>query len=330
MIVRLRTEELLVCPLCRSADTENWRSGCRDWQRPEAPDLFSFRRCCSCDVRFLVNRPHPSELEKIYFAGYAPHRQTADKDSGQLEVLPPLLVLALRAMNAGLSFVPRVRLARALKRVYTPTRRSATLLDFGCGAPTFLDAARRSGWNTIGVDVSARVVSAVRERGHEGFTTDDFARYVPDGSLACVRMNHVVEHLNDPVATLAQLRTKMETGGYLHLATPNPVGVGARVFGRHWLGLDPPRHTILFPPDVIRRLLTRLGLVVEALLHEPAAKDLARSWGIRRWTQGRIGPAEIPRLATDPLGLALSSPAAALTSFLSASDRYHVIARAWA
>jgi 2-polyprenyl-3-methyl-5-hydroxy-6-metoxy-1,4-benzoquinol methylase len=211
---------------------------------------------------------------------------------------------------------------------YTPEAEGDTLLDYGCGSPTFLDTAQRCGWNTIGVDVAEDVVESVRARGHAAFLVgEDFERGVADQSIACVRMNHVIEHLYEPLHALERIRAKMRRGGRIHIATPNPGGAGSRVFGRYWLGLDCPRHVVLCRPPVLRTVLEQTGFRVLRIVHEGAAKDLARSWGIRLLARGRAQPSQIAAMASDPVRLSLFAPAAALTVMAAMADRYHVFAR---
>jgi hypothetical protein len=43
------------------------------------------------------------------------------------------------------------------------------------------------------------------------------------------------------------------------VATPNLEGVGHRVFGRDWVGLDPPRHLVLFTRRALVEALRGAG-----------------------------------------------------------------------
>ena len=292
--------------------------------------MFDFKECTRCGAYFLGERPLESELERVYFVGYGPHQSM-----GTTGKAPPAHVLAravappLRVVGLALGLTPGIRLSRALDRVYAPETSGETLLDYGCGAPVFLDRARKLGWNTIGVDFTADVIESVRASGHAAyFAGDEFEADVRDESVACVRMNHVVEHLPEPAPVLERIRSKMRRGGRLHIATPNPASVGSRLFGRHWWGLECPRHFLLYRGRVLRGLLEQTGFHVERIVHEAAAKDLARSWGIRLSAHGRMAPDRIGALAHDRVRLSLFAPAASLTALVSAADRYHVFARA--
>jgi 2-polyprenyl-3-methyl-5-hydroxy-6-metoxy-1,4-benzoquinol methylase len=326
---RLETEGVEACPLCESTATEIWRTDCRDWQQPHAADRFEYEHCARCGVCFLAVRPLESELAKVYFAGYGPYQATpvATARHPRVHFAARAAALPLRGARAAIGLGHR-RLTRMLDWVYTPEAEGETLLDYGCGTPTFLDYARQRGFATVGVDFEEDVVRAVRTSGHQGFLVgEDFDRNVPNGHLSCVRMNHVIEHLYHPREGLSAIRTKMRPGGRIHISTPNPASVGSRLFRRHWHALDCPRHVILYRPDVLCELLEGLGFRDIIVVHEVGPKDLTRSWGIVLYDRGRIAHEQIAAMATDRTRLGALLPIASLAALVSAADRYHVFAR---
>jgi SAM-dependent methyltransferase len=327
---RLDTEPVDACPLCGSAETRPWRRDCRDWQQVRLTQRFEYARCTRCDAHFLSVRPRESELGKVYFAGYGPYQEAPSGVPSPSRAHPAARLAAppLRAAGAAIGLVGRRRLRRMLSWAYTPEDAGETLVDYGCGVPTFLNDARERGFTTVGVDFTDTVLKAVRASGHAAhFAGEDFERHVLDGSVNCVRMNHVIEHLYRPRDALAAIRAKMTPGGRIHIATPNPASLGSRIFGRRWHALDCPRHVILYRPRVLRRLLGELGFRDIAVVHEVGPKDLSRSWGIVLYDRGRIAPEQIGAMAADPVRSGIFSPIASLAALLSASDRYHVFAR---
>ena len=326
---RIETERVEACPLCRSTATKTWRVDCRDWQQPQFAGRFEYKRCTRCGACFLTVRPLQSELGKVYFEGYGPYQATPASIaplSGAHSVAPTAAP-RLRVVGATIRVLQR-RLSRLLDRVYTPETEGETLLDYGCGTPTFLDLARERGFATVGVDFGEGVVRAVRASGHQGFLVGkDFARNVPNASLGCVRMNHVIEHLYDPHEALSAIHTKMRPGGRIHISTPNPASVGSRLFRRRWHALDCPRHVVLYQPGVLRELLQGLGFGDISVVQEVGAKDLTRSWGIVLYDRGRIPHERIATMATDHVRLGLLLPLASVGALVSTADRYHLLAR---
>lgn len=329
--VVVATEPVRACPVCGSPASRPWIAGVRDYQQPGAAERYGFRDCDRCAVLFLDPRPVAEELGKVYFAGYEPHQVRR-----RTPVPPPRPSLITRLLEplglvAGLVLdrLARDPLPRALHAVYTPERSGDLLVDYGCGAPTFLDDAHESGWRTLGVDFDESVLGAVREHGHAAaLVGEQFEREVEDGSAACIRLNHVVEHLYEPRAVLEQLRRKLRPGGRLHLATPNPASASARVFGRHWYALECPRHAVLWRPQVLRDLLLDVGFADVTLVQEASPKDVARSWGIVLHERGRLSAEEWRALTESwPRLRVLRAPARA-AALAGRGDRFHAFARA--
>lgn len=100
--------------------------------------------------------------------------------------------------------------------------RRGRLLDVGCGAGYFLDAARAAGWQASGVEVSPVAAQVGRERLgleiYQGTLTD--AQFAA-GHFDVVTMFEVLEHLRDPASTLAEAWRILRPGGVLAIQVPN-------------------------------------------------------------------------------------------------------------
>jgi 2-polyprenyl-3-methyl-5-hydroxy-6-metoxy-1,4-benzoquinol methylase len=137
------------------------------------------------------------------------------------------------------------------------------VLDIGCGVGLLLDEARRLGWRTRGVELSDWAVRRARHRGLDVFQGAlEEAGFEPN-SFDAVFMIDVLEHLADPVRTLATVSRVLRPGGVLCLVTPNPASTAARVLGKRWWGLL-PGHVVLFPHRQLCELLCTLGLAVRS------------------------------------------------------------------
>jgi SAM-dependent methyltransferase len=89
----------------------------------------------------------------------------------------------------------------------------------------------------------------VRER------LEDFA----GETFEAATLSHVIEHVHDPVATLRACRELLAPGGMIYVDTPNIDAVGHGIYGRHWRGLETPRHLVLFTRASLRRALEQAG-----------------------------------------------------------------------
>ena len=69
----------------------------------------------------------------------------------------------------------------------------------------------------------------------------------------------VLEHTFSPAEELAHAAQLLRPGGLLVANVPNWQSLDRRLWGRYWIGLDPPRHLFVFTRDTLTTLLTNAG-----------------------------------------------------------------------
>jgi SAM-dependent methyltransferase len=96
------------------------------------------------------------------------------------------------------------------------------LLDVGCAEGTFLELARKRGWDVCGTELSAfAAAEAARRTDAEIFCGDLHEARYPGASFDAVTLWHVLEHLREPARYLAEIRRVIRPGGFLLIAVPN-------------------------------------------------------------------------------------------------------------
>ena len=138
--------------------------------------------------------------------------------------------------------------------------RKGRLLDVGCALGDFLLEAKAAGWHVEGVEISTFAAQRARARGLHVTAGRLEELDLPAASFDVITLYDAIEHLTDPVATLAAARRLLVPGGLLHLVTPNVGGVQARLLGRHWYHYKPGEHLFYFAPTTLRTTVERAGL----------------------------------------------------------------------
>lgn len=135
-----------------------------------------------------------------------------------------------------------------------------TIVELGSGPGTFLAAARDRGWKARGFEPSRWAVNEGRARYqvdlHQGTVeTVDIRR----GSVDCLIMLDVLEHLEDPQGALQKCTTWLVPGGLLAVATVNMGAPLARLLGPRWPGFM-DMHITYFTMKGLTAMAHRAGL----------------------------------------------------------------------
>lgn len=97
-----------------------------------------------------------------------------------------------------------------------PLKRVAPLLDFGAGIGTYAKQARSLGYDILCIEADD---SLRRRLQSQGFRTATLAE-LSDGSQCALYSFNVLEHIEDDVGTLRQIRRVLQPGGRVLLYLP--------------------------------------------------------------------------------------------------------------
>jgi SAM-dependent methyltransferase len=177
-----------------------------------------------------------------------------------------------------------------------PPHGANRLLDVGCGSGSLLARYQALGWSVRGVEMNARACAACRERGLQVHQGTVFDAPLKPRQFDVILLNHVIEHVLDPIAVLARAGEFLAPGGRLIVVTPNIDGIGFSLYGSCWYPLDAPRHVVLFSPRTMRRLGDEAALVTRRVETQSAPRMLSESRHYAE-TQGRQLPPGVERRA---------------------------------
>ena len=131
---------------------------------------------------------------------------------------------------------------------------------------------RKLGWVAEGLEPDPEAAERARAAGLPVTTASIEDEPFPRGAFDALTMSQVIEHVHDPGAALGACRRLLRPGGLLWLATPNLGGYGHAFYGRDWLGLDPPRHLVLFTRESLVRSVEQAGFTISALPRDFSAE----------------------------------------------------------
>jgi SAM-dependent methyltransferase len=211
-------------------------------------------RCGDCDLEFVWPTPPLEAIDAVYRSGYF-----TGPGAGYEDYFARERDLAAR------------KAATRLDRLEALGVAGGRVLDVGCAAGFFLEAAAARGFDAYGVELSAEARAQASEalRGRIESSLD-----AVDGSFDVITLWDVLEHMPSPPEVLAALAPRLRDGGVLGIVLPVLGSVNTRLAPRSWDQYKPPEHLWFFSPKALRALLRSQGF--EVVHEEPAWTRRAR------------------------------------------------------
>jgi SAM-dependent methyltransferase len=238
------------CPVCDANAPRLFREVPT---HPRGEKSMRVVRCTACEALYANPRPTEAALGRWYVQNYCCN-QFYPRGGGAPSLRDRLFnALFVRGRDqARIKF-----LTEHLPEVGPHTR----VLDFGCGAGSFLCALREQcGCRVAGIESAPALVRRLRDELHvpAGATLAELRE--PDPlPFDVITLCHALEHLYEPTRTLRQLRAAAHAQTRLIVEVPHAESWPARRFGAAWLGWDAPRHLSHFTPSSLRAVLARSG-----------------------------------------------------------------------
>ncbi len=139
--------------------------------------------------------------------------------------------------------------------------RSKRLLDFGSGKGLFLAVAKESDWQSLGIETAKDRADFAREKyGVEVRQEFYSGGKVEGGNFDFVALNHVLEHLPDPLGLLKELLdANLSKNGLVYIEVPRADSWQAKIAGQNWMHWDIPKHLTHWTEAGLAKELNRIG-----------------------------------------------------------------------
>lgn len=301
------------CPLCKSNDTKILHENLVDYIFEAAGGTWQLQSCQSCECAYLNPRPSRKTIGRAYSTYYT-HAPTESKEkalsgvrwlrraiaNGQRNRLYGTnLRPSLGYLSKGVAFLSRSfrnaigTEAAGLVGVRPKAPGSSLVLDIGCGNGLALSRAREAGWRVMGIEPDPNAAISAAANGIEIVASDLLELPLRfNGTFERILLNHVIEHIHDPLVALRRCKDLLIPGGELWLETPNIASVGHEEFRADWRGLEPPRHLVIFGLNSIQNLLREAGF---SRIHISKPRDVLnymyeRSCHIKNLRTARLNP----------------------------------------
>lgn len=228
-------QEVLVCPICNN---DKLKETLRVQDHFASQENFKLYKCSPCEL--LLTSPVPDENQIVTY--YKSNSYVSHGDS-----VNPLFDSTYKFIQGR-----NLKYKRKIIEKYTLGK---NILDYGCGAGSFLQYMTRYGWTGFGIepDTSAKQIAI-----NKGINITDLQNL--NTKYDCISLFHVLEHVHQLESTLQKLIEHLDRNGIIVLALPNFKSADATNYQEFWAGYDVPRHLYHFSQKSIFNLSKKIGL----------------------------------------------------------------------
>jgi SAM-dependent methyltransferase len=252
------------CPICKSSNISSYIKG-KD-RLHAIKGSYDIWKCDDCGLLFINPQPAPKILDKHYpkeYHAYAEFSKGGWKERFSTYLYKLYFSTESKGFTNFLLKILFLPLKHLLRGTYIKT--GSKILDVGCGSGAFLYKMKKCGMDTYGVEPSKDGCKAAQKIGLDvkcGFIEN---HKFPSNHFDVITLNHVFEHVYDPVATINELKRILKKNGRIIMAFPNSDSIQFRIFRKYWAALDVPRHLNIYSPKTIRYLARLQKLKLEKI-----------------------------------------------------------------
>lgn len=268
------------CPVCNEKADLVFKT--KDWNSRVSNETFSYRRCNSCGLIFLVDIP--DNLGDYYKEEYY-----------EIPSIEKLKKIAKKVSY---------QLAMVQKFI-----KAGSLLEVGPGFGIFAQQAKQAGFKVDVIEMDARCCEYLSQKvGVNAIKCDSPDKAIKDLPVHDVIASwHAIEHFPNPWVFLESAAKNLIPGGILLLATPNPGAFQFKILGPLWPHVDAPRHLYLIPASLLIERLKPMGLEPVMLSFDDKGAKSWNRFGWQRYLMNHFSNEWIQKIAF-VLGYILSMP----------------------
>ena len=239
--------EAAPCPLCgESKPSEPVLEG-RDfiWRKEGRFPLVS---CGGCGLTYQCPRPAPETMRYYYEDCYSGEAQ---EEMRRFQVESPVSRLISLYRVVTIEKVRKLAPGQAV-------------LDVGASYGGFIEYARtRRDIEAHAIDLDPGSIEKFVNKTEVEVTCGDLLEVgYPDERFDVVTLFETLEHVYEPVRTLAEIRRILKPGGLVSVEVPNWDGLMRPLFGASWFPLLLPTHLQHFSRRHLRQCAEKAGLEV--------------------------------------------------------------------
>lgn len=265
----LASSEQSHCPICGNPGIELY-SGIED-HLFGCPGVWNIKLCTArdCGVAWLDPMPNADDIWKAYTTYYTHHGASGQKPRSHVSLSGKITRYFYKRLLMRILPVKKSR--RDVNYMYLLGSPPGRLLEVGCGKGRGLKRFHDLGWQVEGQEVDPVAAQGVRDKFGIPAHVGELHELGIDGeTYDAIVLNHVIEHVYNPVGLISECHRLLRKGGTLVVVTPNIESIGHRIFKENWRGLEPPRHICIYTSRALKNVACKSGFANPEVWTTPA------------------------------------------------------------
>lgn len=194
-------------------------------------DRCSIVRCRFCGLMWLHPMPSLDDLQQVYSDGYFSNAGLLQQSESRIYGYVDYVAERINKQYGYVALVGGAKDALA-REGSLPAGSKPRWMDVGCGLGYLLDVAFDHGFAVSGLEFNRHAVAYVRSKYTYDVREGTIGDLGPEERYHVISLLDVVEHLRDPFADLAHLRSRIQDGGRLLISTMDSDSLVSRLLGK--------------------------------------------------------------------------------------------------
>lgn len=210
------------------------------------PGRYYIVKCLKCNL--LQTYPKPTNIAELYPPEYGAYKPLKDTP-----ILSLLQKIYRRVFDTGAYYTPDLPVG-------------SKILEIGCGSGQFISRIIKKGWDIHALDISLNAIKHVEKLGVKTYHGDLIQARFKDSTFDAIFAWAVVEHIENLIDTLKEIRRVLKPNGIFIFNIPNAASLPSKMLKEMWF-LDIPRHLYHFTPQTITYALKTTKFNVFKITH---------------------------------------------------------------
>lgn len=202
------------------------------------------KKCLAC------NNPLSVYGDNIYFCSFCGLGQTANKPKVEYTYYHRDREYFNRSKQFANIFAKRVEIIKWFKK-------DGRVLEIGSSTGEMLTQFKD--WEVLGIEPSQTAVQIARSRKINTLHTTFEKAELPKNYFDVIIMNHVLEHVADPIQVVNKIYTILKLGGIVLIDVPNFGSLSSKLMKSKWPYLLTNEHNWHFTKESLEFLLQKNG-----------------------------------------------------------------------